>query len=532
MYKKIQTDMESWFKDYDNLFQLQEQFIFSLLDHFKDTVIGQERGYQSIKTIEQFQEKTPIQDYNDIKPYINRIIAGEENVISPDSMSCWIQTSGTTGNPKFFPYNKKYIQNYLKSSSLIAKNFIYRVGSQALKILKGKTLLIHASVNSGIFGTGKNRKQLSLVSGWAARQSSSHNSFAPPSYIQEIENWEERSLKTAIYYVQKDLTRLMGVTTYLLMFLREVESGFGGELLAELEKENSEKSVILKDILREDGKLTISKLWKNLLFLNCTGINPYQYQKVFQQLVPQGTLFQSYIGSEGLYGFQYDIEHPAMVLIPENAFYEFLDIDEYNSWKFNNGNCPTRYTVADVKIGKEYIFCISNYLGLTTYITGDIIQVVSTQPFLFVYSRRFLKEVNLASEKMSESQITQAVNLGLNKHSSIYREYMCIAVTEPYPHYVIAIDFVTPPQNLNLFATDIEKSIVETNISYEEVRKMKVIKPLRVLYLEAGEFERYILEETKSGHWKPGQKKLPKITDSQDFLPFFRVKVEGVSKLI
>ena len=311
MYEKIKNDMELWFKDYNNLFQLQEQFLFSLLDHFKDTVIGKERGYQSIKTIEQFQEKTQIQDYSDIKPYIDRIIAGEQNVISPAPINCWIQTSGTTGNPKFFPYSRKYIHNYLKSSSLIPKNFIYRVGSQALKILKGKTLLIHASVNSGVLGTDKNSKKLSLVSGWAATQSSSQNSFAPPSYIQEIENWEERILKTAVYYVQKDLTRLMGVTTYLLMFLREVENGFDGKLLAELEKENLERSIIINKFFQEDGKLKISKIWKNLLFVNCTGINPYQYQKVFQQIVPQGTLFQSYIGSEGLYpNFSQNLRSP------------------------------------------------------------------------------------------------------------------------------------------------------------------------------------------------------------------------------
>ncbi|MDJ0730780.1 MAG: GH3 auxin-responsive promoter family protein [Crocosphaera sp.] len=532
MYEKIQTDMKLWFKDYNNLFQLQEQFLLSLLDYFKETAIGKERGYQSIKTLEQFQERTPIQDYSDIKPYIDRIIAGETNVMSPSPISCWIQTSGSTGKPKFFPYNEDYIQNYLKSSSFVTKNFIYRVGFQALNILKGKTLLIHARINSGVLGSGKNRKKLALISGWAATQSSPQNSFAPPSYIQEIENWEERILKTAVYYVQKDLTRLMGVTTYLLMFLREIENGFDGKLLAELEKENSKKNVLIKQILQEDGKLTISKLWENLLFLNCTGINPYQYQKVFQQIVPKGIVFQSYIGSEGLYGFQYDIDHPAMVLMPKNAFYEFLDIDEYDSWKFNNGKCPTRYTVTDVKTGKEYIFCISNYLGLTTYIPGDIIKVVSTKPFLFVYSRRLLKEINLASEKMSESQITKAVNLGLSQHSAIYREYMCIAITEPYPHYVIAIDFVIPPQNLNQFATDIEQSILNANISYEEVRNMKILKPLRILYLQPGEFDRYILEKTKLSQWNPGQKKLPKITDSQDFLPFFRVKAEGVSNLI
>ncbi len=221
-----------------------------------------------------------------------------------------------------------------------------------------------------------------------------------------------------------------------------------------------------------------------------------------------------------------------MVLLPKNAFYEFLDVDEYTNWQFEKGNTPTRYTVADVKPGKEYVFCVSNYLGFTTYIPGDIIKVVSTQPFLFVYSRRLGKEVNIASEKMSEEHITTAIqDVAINNHC-VYREYLCTAVTEPLPHYIVAVDFYTPPQNLDKFATDLEQSICQSNVMYTEVRKMDILQPLSVINVAPGEFERYIVTKSKVGEWNLGQKKLPRLTDRQDFINFFQVINQGTSRFI
>lgn len=226
-----------------------------------------------------------------------------------------------------------------------------------------------------------------------------------------------------------------------------------------LAEQNPELALELQKFYREDGKLKISRIWPNLLCLNLGGVDPYKYQNWIEEILPESIIFQSFVGSEGFYGFQYEPNNPAMVLMPKNAFYEFLDIDEYTNWKFHNGSIPTRHTVADVKAGKEYVFCISNYLGFTTYIPGDIIKVVSTEPLLVLYSRRLAREVNLSAEKMSENHITVAMNEALSKNRCVHREYICIAVTEPYPHYVIAIDFSTPPQDLDRLATDIEQSI-------------------------------------------------------------------------
>ena len=190
-----------------------------------------------------------------------------------------------------------------------------------------------------------------------------------------------------------------------------------------------------------------------------------------------------------------------MVLMPKNAFYEFLDVDEYINWKFHNGSLPTRHTVADVKAGKEYVFCISNYLGLTTYIPGDLIKIVSTKPLLFLYSRRLSGEVNISAEKMNENHVTTAMSESSRKHQCTIREYLCTAVSEPHPHYVVAIEFSTPPPNLAQLATDMEQSIFQSNVMYAEVRKMNVLKPLRVINLPAGEFDRYILTKTQAGEY-------------------------------
>ena len=114
----------------------------------------------------------------------------------------------------------------------------------------------------------------------------------------------------------------------------------------------------------------------------------------------------------------------------------------------------------------------------------------------------------------------------------MYREYLSTAVTEPLPHYVVAIEFSTPPQDLAQFATTLEQFIFQSNLGYAEVRKMNVLKPLRVINLPAGEFDRYILTKTQAGKWNPGQKKLPHLTDRQDFLHFCQSKDEGISRLL
>lgn len=521
MYEQIKSEMEAWFKEYNNLFITQEKFLFTLLEKLKDTAVGKERGYANIKTIEQFQAQTPIQHYSDLKPYIERVLAGETNVLYPEPPTHWIQTSGTTGSPKLFPYNTEFEKSFFTSGKTHLNCFIYRVGSQALKTLEGEGLLIHASGNCGTMGTGSTKKTLAFVSGWIAKHSSPENPFAPPIDIQLIEDWEERMLQIGVYYVQRNLTRLAGITSYALMFLQEIETAFGGKLFSVLAENNPERAAELQQFYREDGKLKISRIWPNLLCLQLAGIDPYKYKSWIHQNLPESLIFQSYLGSEGSYGFQYDINNPAMVLMPNNAFYEFLDVEEYMNWKFDKGITPTRYTVANVKPGKEYVFCISNYLGFTTYIPGDIIKIVSTEPVLFLYSQRLGKDVNIAAEKMSETHIKVALSEAIRKNPCVHREYLCTAVIEPRPHYVVAIDFSTPPQNLDQFATDIEQSILELNVSYTDVRKANILQPLRVISLPDGEFDRYILAKTKAGEWNPGQKKLPSLTESQDFLNFF-----------
>ncbi|MBW4568558.1 MAG: GH3 auxin-responsive promoter family protein [Tolypothrix carrinoi HA7290-LM1] len=447
-------------------------------------------------------------------------------------MTHWIQTSGTTGTPKLFPYNQEFENNLWAASSAPTNCFIYRVGSQALKILEGESLFIHASGDCGTIGTGATRKSLGFMTGWLAKNSPPDNPFAPPRNIQLIPDWEERILQIAVYYVQKNVTRLSGVSTYGLMFLQQLENAFDGKLFPALAEVNPKRAAELEQFYYQDGKLKISQIWTNLLCLSLGGVNPFQYQNWIEKNLPKSIIFQFYVGSEGFYGFQYDIHDPAMVLLPKNAFYEFLDIDEYTNWQFHNRNTPTRYTVADVKAGKEYVFCISNYLGFTTYIPGDIIKVVSTQPFLFVYSRRLGKEVNISAEKMSEEHITVAMKEAAKKNDCVYCEYLCAAITEPFPHYVVAVDFSTLPDNLEKFATDTEQSICQSNFLYEEVRRTNVLQPLRVINVPAGEFERYMVTKTKAGEWNPGQMKLPRLTDRQDFISFFQVSSEGISRFL
>ncbi len=298
MYEKIETEMKGWFKEYDNIFELQETFLLSMLGKLQNTAVGKERSYASIKSIADFQSQTPIQHYTDLKPYISKIIAGETNVLSPEPVTHWIQTSGTTGTPKLFPYNEEFEKNLWAATPLLTNCFIYRVGSQALKMLEGETVFIHASGDCGMIGTGATKKSLASATGWLAKNSSPNNPLVPPT-IQAITDWEEKILQTAVYYVQKNVTRLSGVSTYILMFLQKLESAFDGNLFSALAAINPERAAELEQFYREDGKLKVCRIWTNLLCLSLAGVNPFLYQNWIENNLPQSIIFQIYMGSEG-----------------------------------------------------------------------------------------------------------------------------------------------------------------------------------------------------------------------------------------
>lgn len=529
MYDRIRTEMTAWLRAYDHLFELQERFLLSLVEKLKATAVGRERDYASIRTVADFQSRTPIQHYGDLKPFIARILGGETNVLSPLPLTHWIQTSGTTGAPKLFPYNRDFEDTLWASAWLPPYLFIYRSGPEAVKMLDGESLLVHASGDCGLVGTGATRQPLAFVSGWLAKYSTPANPFAPPPEIQSIADWDERILQTAVHYVQRNVTRLSGVSTYILMFLDQLQTAFEGHLFAAVAKHNPARAAELSQWCREDGKLDVTRIWKNLLCLNLGGVNPFPYRSWLMQMVPDGVIYQAYMGSEGLYGVQYELDDPAMVLLPSNAFYEFLDVEEYSAWQSGRSAIPTRHTVADVRTGREYVFCVSNDLGFTSYIPGDIVKIVSSAPLLFTYARRIGNEVNLAAEKISEEHIANAMMEATRENSCVYREYLCTAMMGPAPHYTVAVEFSTPPENLQQFASDVERWICRSNVMYAEVRRMKILQPLRVIRLPTGEFDRYITTQSATGEWNPGQMKLPRLTDRPEFLASFRQSGEGIS---
>lgn len=523
MYEKIKNEMEFWLKDYEkNLFPLQERFLISLLEQLKDTIIGKERGYASIKSIEDFQSQTHIQHYRDLKPYIDRIIDGEINVLHPEPPTDWIRTSGSTDLPKVYPYNKDYMRCFSIAKTTILNYFIYRVGSKALKLLEGEFLSIHASADCGTLGTGLTKKTIAMLSGWAAKQRYANDRSSSRLRISLIPDWQERIFQTAIYYVQKNVTHLTSNTSVLFSFMDELENAFDGKLFSALAEYNPELTAELQRFYQEDGKIKVSRVWPNLLGLFLMGVEPYKYKKLIDLNFPKSIIFQTYGGTENASGFQYDVTNPAMVLQMKSAFYEFLDLEEYINWQFHNRSIPTRHTVADVKAGNEYVLCVSNYLGLTTYIPGDIIKIVSTTPLLFLYSRRVGGEVNIAGEKMNANHIAEAIRKASAKNQCVYREYLCTGLTEPRPHYVVAVEFSTPPENLARFVMDLEKSLYQLNVIYAAARIDNALKPLRMINLPAGEFDRYIATQTKAGQWNAGQSKLPYLTDRQDFLDFIQ----------
>ena len=527
----IRSGMRDWFEAYRDPMARQERCLFSVLDRLKDSKIGRERDYASIRTVAQFQRRAPIQHYDDLKPYVDRALAGETDVLSTSPLTGWVQTSGSSGTPRVFPYNEAFDQDWFRNVPLAAHHFVSLLGPRARVMKDGECLIIHGPGDCGRLGRGKTLGTLAFNSGWNARRMVLPMPVVPSPGIQTIADWEERLLQTAAMAVERNLAIATGVTTYYLMFFREIEHAFGGRLFPSVAARNPELARQLETRYAAEGRLKVSDLWPNLTMLNFTGVNPYDYQPWLAEILPGAEIFQGYIGTEGCHGFQYALRDPAMVFSIDSGFFEFIEADEYQKWRLAGGAEPRRLTVADLRSGAEYVVCLSNLMGLACYVIGDLVKIVSTAPLLFLHAGRLNSEVNLGTEKMSMLNMAGAVLAAGQRCRAPAREFLTVGVRETVPHYVTMIDFSVPPSDLAAYATAMEEAVMELNESYRDVRHMKVLGPLQVRRLASGEIERWVAEETRAGRWTAGQTKLPQLTTREALLERFGTAERAQSRI-
>ena len=483
--------------------ECQKETLRFLIDSAQKTSFGRQYGFNKIKTKENFQNHIPLSDYDSLKPYIDREISGEENVLWPGKTSWFAKSSGTTAQrAKLLPItvDSLYENHYAGGKDLLAlyyQNFQNRKLYNAKHLIVGGSTQIHSMSNDTSVGD-LSAFIVENLPWWTEIRRT------PKREIALMNNWEEKLDKMAHATLNENICIVAGMPSWTLL--------------------------LMKKILEISGKENIHQVWPNLELYIHGGMNFYPYKKAFEQIFPNPKMnyVEAYNSSEGYFGLQDQVDSKDLLLLCDSHIYfEFIPMS-----KFDGLNSKTVLTLSEVKLNTEYAMVISTSAGLWRYIIGDTITFVEKEPYRFQVTGRTTQFINAFGEKLLIIHAEKAIGKATEMHDLNVIDY----TVAPYFDADIgngghewAIAFEKPPQNLQVFSKDLDLALKELNSDYEGKRTQSLnMKPPTVKVVKTNVFERWLKTKDKLG----GQHKIPRLKQKRDFIEeilFLNQKIERIS---
>jgi hypothetical protein len=469
-------------------FDVQQEVFEKLVSQAAKTTWGVQYGFESIASIEDFQLRVPVSTYEDIKPYINRLRDGEQNVLWPSEIKWFAKSSGTTSDKsKFIPVSFEALEDchFRGGKDVIA---FYTREYPETGILKGKALTLGGSAQVNKFSNQSYYGDLSAViienlPFWA------QFIRTPAAEIALIPDFEEKLEKITRISIEENVTSIAGVPSWNL--------------------------VLLKAILDFTGKNNILEVWPNLELFTHGGVSFAPYREQFRKLIPSEKMnyIETYNASEGFFGIQDDLKSDDMLLMLDlGVFYEFIPLD-----KLNDPNPPV-FTVRDVEIGVNYAILISTNGGLWRYMIGDTIVFTSLFPHKIKISGRTKYYINAFGEEVIEDNAEKALLAACDHTGAVIKEYTAGPVymgDESKGAHEWMIEFDTAPKNMDKFTEVLDTSLCSINSDYEAKRfkNITLMKP-KVVSLDPGTFYFWMQKRGKLG----GQNKIPRLSNDRKYL--------------
>lgn len=469
-------------------FDVQQEVFSKLIEQALRTTWGLQYGYDSISSIQEYQERVPISSYEDVKPYIKRLRDGEQNLLWPTEIKWFAKSSGTTSDKsKFIPVSNEALEDchFRGGKDVIA---FYTQQKPDNAILKGKGLTLGGSAEVNKFSNQSYYGDLSAViisnlPFWA------HFIRTPAAEIALIPDFEEKLAKITSHTVNENVTSIAGVPSWNLVLLRAV--------------------------LDFTGKSNILEVWPNLELFTHGGVSFTPYRESFNKLIPSDKMnyLETYNASEGFFGIQDDLERDDMLLMLDlGVFYEFVPMDHLDEPN------PPIYTVGDVTPGVNYAMIITTNGGLWRYMIGDTVVFTSLNPHRIKISGRTKFYINAFGEEVILENAEKALMNACKATGAIIKEYTAgpsyMSNNSKGAHEWM-IEFENPPDNLDRFTQVLDATLQSVNSDYEAKRykNLTLLLP-KVISLNPGTFYRWMEKRGKLG----GQNKIPRLANDRKYL--------------
>ncbi|MDP4207193.1 MAG: GH3 auxin-responsive promoter family protein [Bacteroidota bacterium] len=469
-------------------FNVQQDTLQKLIQKAKDTEWGKKHYYENILTVEDFQNNVPLQDYEDIKGYINRLREGEQNILWPGEIKWFAKSSGTTSDKsKFIPVSKDTLEDchFRGGKDIMA---IYTDLHPNTKIFSGKGLTLGGSHQINNFSNQSYYGDLSAilienVPWWV------DIIRTPRTEIALLDKWEEKLAKITEATIRENVTNIAGVPSWNL--------------------------VLIKHILEYTGKNNLLDVWPNLELFTHGGVSFAPYREQFKRIIPSEKMnyMEAYNASEGFFAIQDDPATDDMLLMLDyGIFYEFIPMDEFHK------DSPKAVTIDKVEIGKNYAIVISTNSGLWRYIIGDTVIFTSVFPHKIKISGRTRHFINAFGEEVIIDNAEKALQIACEKTNSSIREYTAgpVFMTDnTNGAHEWLIEFEQEPENLDYFTTLLDNALCSINSDYEAKRYKNVTLRMPIVRkMKRGVFFEWMKEKGKLG----GQNKVPRLANNRQYI--------------
>lgn len=467
---------------------LQAHQLKKLITKAAHTEWGVKHSYDTIHSYEDYARRVPIQSYDDIKPYVERMRHGARNVLWPSQVRWYAKSSGTTNDKsKFIPVTSEGLKqmHYKGPADCLAYYLMTRTDS---RFFDGKGLIL-----GGSHAPNYNLKH-SLVGDLSAILIENIHPLAnflrvPNKEIALLSDFEEKMERIARSTISKNITNISGVPSWMM--------------------------AVIKRVLEITGAQSLDEVWPNLEIFFHGGVSFAPYRETYQQLIrsPRMQYRETYNASEGFFGVQNDPADPSMMLMLDyGVFYEFIPLEELG--KPN----PAVVPLTGVEVGRNYAMVISNMCGLWRYLIGDTVRFTSKNPYKFVISGRTKHFINAFGEELVVENAEKGLQAACAATGAQVSEYTAAPVfmgTDAKCRHQWLIEFSVAPDSIEHFTQVLDTTLQQVNSDYEAKRYKDItLQRLEVIPARPDLFHDWLKAKGKLG----GQHKVPRLSNTREYI--------------
>lgn len=465
--------------------EIQRKVLARLLREAAQTAYGRDHGFGEIRSYEEFSRTVPVNTYEELKGFIDRMRHGERDVLWKGRVEWYAKSSGTTNDKsKFIPVSSAGLHDthYAGGTDAVA---LYLHSHPESRLFDGRALILGGSHQPNYNLPG------SLVGDLSAILIENINPVVnlfrvPKKRVALLSDFEEKRDLIAREALRKNVTNLSGVPSWMMG--------------------------VITRVLELSGKQYLDEVWPNLEVFFHGGIAFTPYRELYRSLIrnPRMHYMETYNASEGFFGLQSDLTDPAMLLMLDyGVFYEFIPLEDVGKEQ------PQVVPLWEVETNRNYAIVITTSCGLWRYQIGDTVRFTQTRPYKFVISGRTKSFINAFGEELIVDNAEQGLAEACQQTGAQVREYTAAPVfmdeTGKCRHQWV-IEFTKMPANVGEFATILDRTLQNVNSDYEAKRHKDItLQPLEIIVGRTDLFHDWLSSRGKLG----GQHKVPRLANNR-----------------